>query len=62
MAAGYLSESRLDRLIERKLRKLGLLVADSWMTPAEAAAHARMSKSHLLRLCRQASGPSRKAR
>jgi hypothetical protein len=32
----------LDRRIERKLRELGLLALDSWLTSAEAAAHARM--------------------
>jgi excisionase family DNA binding protein len=51
------TDDYLDFRIERALRKLGLLVADSWLTPAEAAKHARLSKSHLLRVCRQGRGP-----
>jgi hypothetical protein len=47
----------IDRRIERKLRSLGLLVPDTWMTSAEAAAHVRMSRWHFQRLCRQGRGP-----
>ena len=54
---GNVDESRIELCIERKLRRLGLLVPDSWMTPAEAANYARLSTSHLLRLCRQGRGP-----
>jgi len=54
---GNICDQELDRCIERKLRALGLLVPDSWMTPAEAAAYARMSKWHFQRLCRQGRGP-----
>ncbi|MBX9845206.1 MAG: helix-turn-helix domain-containing protein [Xanthobacteraceae bacterium] len=58
--AGTVNESdeqELDRRIERKLRQLGLLVPDAWMTPSEAAGHARVSRWHLLRLCRAGCGP-----
>jgi predicted DNA-binding transcriptional regulator AlpA len=52
-------EQELDRRIERKLRGLGLLMPDVWMTSTQAAAHARMSKWHFQRLCRQGRGPDR---
>jgi excisionase family DNA binding protein len=52
-----IEDEELDQRIERKLRRLGLLIPDVWMTPAEAADHARLSKHHLLRLCRQGNGP-----
>lgn len=57
LARGSIDESELDRRIEQKLRRLGLLVPDVWMTAAEAAAHTRMSKWHFQRLCRQGRGP-----
>jgi hypothetical protein len=57
LAASANADLVLERQIERALRKLGLLVADSWMTPLEAAQHARLSKQHLLRVCRQGCGP-----
>jgi excisionase family DNA binding protein len=50
-------ERELDRRIEQKLRRLGLLVPDIWMTAAEAAAHVRISKWHFQRLCREGRGP-----
>ncbi len=38
-------------------RQIIALNRDTWGTPAEAAAWARISKAHLLRLCRQGHGP-----
>ena len=40
-------------------RQITALNRDAWGTPGEAAAWARMSKAHLLRLCRQGQGPDR---
>lgn len=38
-------------------RQLAALNRETWGTPGEAAEWARMSKSHLLRLCRKGGGP-----
>lgn len=53
-----LDDQELDLRIERKIRRLGLIALDTWMTPAEAASHIRMSKSTFLRLCRRGYGPT----
>jgi excisionase family DNA binding protein len=53
-----LDDQELELRIERKIRRLGLIALDSWMTPTEAALHIRMSKSTFLRLCRQGYGPA----
>jgi excisionase family DNA binding protein len=52
-----IDEQDLDQHIDRRLRAFGLLVPDSWMTPAEAATHSRLSIWHFQRLCREGRGP-----
>jgi excisionase family DNA binding protein len=52
-----IEDAELNQHIQRQLRRLGLLIPDTWLTPREAAQHARLSKAHLLRLCRQGRGP-----
>jgi excisionase family DNA binding protein len=55
MVAYVLEEAELQRRIKSALRLLA--VGDTWLTPSEAAARARISKSHFLRLVRAANGP-----
>jgi excisionase family DNA binding protein len=55
MVAYVLEEAELQRRIKAALRVLA--VSDTWLTPSEAAARARVSKSHFLRLIRTGKGP-----
>jgi hypothetical protein len=48
------SEDRISHVVRRILREER---ADTWMNSAEAATYLRMSKHHLLRLCRGGLGP-----
>jgi excisionase family DNA binding protein len=50
------SKEDLEARIERATRRLAS--SDGWLTPEEAAARARISRSHFLRLCRDRSGPA----
>jgi excisionase family DNA binding protein len=46
-----------DFIVAEVRRQIATLARDTWGTPAEAAEWARVSKSHLLRLCRGGLGP-----
>ena len=58
MQSTNISDCELDQRIERALRRLGLLAADQWLTPGQAAERAKVSRGHLLRLIRQGQGPT----
>jgi excisionase family DNA binding protein len=55
MVSYVLEDTELQQRIKSALRVLA--VGDTWLTPTEAAARARVSKSHFLRLVRAAKGP-----
>lgn len=56
MAAISVDEYELQLRINNAARRLA--ESNSWLTPDEAAARARLSKSHFLRLVRTGKGPA----